>query len=251
MKNTILFLLFVLGIAIGYSQDEDRALLRGKVIYRNSNVHNENVININSEKGVVTNIDGEYTIPVKLGDELVFTALNYQIKRVVITQEILDSNRLVVEVTEKVTALEEVVVTPENQEAFVQLKNEEFKAYDYELDETSKVENIALSQTERGMHNGLNFVNIFKAIANGLKNENGETTVAKPLKVSDVLRQVYDDSFFVKDLELPQDKINEFLYYCDTRLPAQSLLKKNNEFELIDFLVNQSMEFRKELDEKK
>tara|TARA_R110000868_G_scaffold30589_5_gene112951 strand:- start:8158 stop:8913 length:756 start_codon:yes stop_codon:yes gene_type:complete len=251
MKNSILFLLFVFSITLGFSQDEDRTLLRGKVMYRNSNVQNENVINVNTEKGVITNNDGEYAIHVKVGDELVFTALNYQIKRVVITQEILDNNRLVVEVNEKVTELDEVVVTPENQDAFIKVKNEEFKEYHYELDETAAVENIALSETERGMQNGLNFVNIFKAIAKGLKGEHGETTEVKPLKVSDVLRQVYDDSFFVRDLELPQDKITEFLYYCDTRLPAQSLLKKTNEFELIDFLVNQSKDFRKELNEKK
>ena len=69
------------------------------------------------------------------------------------------------------------------------------------------------------------------------------------LLVSDVLRQVYDDEFFVVDLKLPQDKIDAFLLYCDTRMPAQSLLKKENEFQLIDSLVNLSKSFLKELDE--
>jgi len=252
MKKITLVLVALFSIAITYGQDDDRTLLRGKVMYRDSNVQNENVINVTTEKGVITNTNGEFAINVKLDDELVFTALNYQIKRVKITQAILDNNRLVVEVNEKVTELDEVVVGPENQEAFLKLKNEEFKEYHYELDETAKVENIALSQTERGMQNGLNFVNIFKAIAKGIKGDKGEgTETAKPLKVSDVLRQVYDDAFFVNDLQLPQDKITEFLYYCDTRLPTQSLLKKTNEFELIDFLVTQSKEFRKGLDEEK
>ena len=62
-----------------------------------------------------------------------------------------------------------------------------------------------------------------------------------------MLRQVYDDDFFVRDLQLPQDKIDAFLLYCDGNLPAQSLLRKDNEFQLIDFLVNQSKEFRKGL----
>tara|TARA_R110002051_G_scaffold15669_1_gene48488 strand:+ start:1661 stop:2416 length:756 start_codon:yes stop_codon:yes gene_type:complete len=251
MKKITLIFVALFSIALGYSQDDDRTLLRGKVMYRDSNVQNENVINITTEKGVITNTNGEFAINVKLDDELVFTALNYQIKRVKITQEILDNNRLVVEVNEKVTELDEVVVGSENQEAFLKLKNEEFKEYHYELDETAKVENIALSDAERGMQNGLNFKNIFKAIYNGIKGDGEEKEDVKPLKVSDVLRQVYDDEFFVKDLQLPQDKITEFLYFCDSRLPAQSLLKKTNEFELIDFLVNQSKEFRKGLDEEK
>lgn len=251
MKKIILLLVFIsAAFSQTYGQVEERTLLRGKVMYRNSNVQNENVINITTEKGVVTNKDGEFEIEVKEGDEVVFTAVNYQIKRVRITQAILDNNRLVVEVNEKVTELDEVVVTPENEAAFIKLKNEEFKKFEYGIDETSDVENIALSETERGMQNGLNFVNIFKAIYKGLKGEDGEKVAQKQLKVSDVLRQVYDDQFFVQDLSIPQDKINDFLFYCDSRLPEQSLLKKNNEFELIDFLVNESKEFRKQLDDK-
>ena len=250
-KITLILFLIVAAFTQTYAQVAERSLLRGKVMYRNSNVQNENVINITTEMGVITNSDGEFAINVKEGDELVFTALNYQIKRVRITQDILDNNRLVVEVNEKVTELDEVVVTPENEEAFIKVKNEEFKKYEYGIDETSKVENVALSQSERGMQNGINFINIFKAIYKGIKGEDGETVEAKEFKVSDVLRQVYDDEFFVKDLQLPQDKINEFLFYCDSRLPAQSLLKKTNEFELIDFLVTQSKEFRKNLDDKK
>lgn len=253
MKKIILLLLTICSVSFGFSQDDEdgRTLLRGKVLYRNNSVPSENVINVTSEKGVVTNENGDYAIYVKVGDELVFMALNYEMQRVFITQEMLDNNRLVVEVNEKVTELDEVVVGPENQEAFIKLKNEEFKEFTYDIDRTTEVENIALSQTERGLKNGLNIGNIIKAIANGLKGDNGEEVEQKKLKVSDVLRQVYDDSFFVKDLQLPQDKIQDFLYYCDTRLPEQSLLKKTNEFQLIDFLVTQSKEFRKELDENK
>tara|TARA_R110002051_G_scaffold241712_1_gene302103 strand:- start:71288 stop:72040 length:753 start_codon:yes stop_codon:yes gene_type:complete len=250
MKKYQIALFLILFVALGYSQDNGRMLLRGKVMYRSSNVQNENVINVTTEMGVITNANGEFAINVKVGDELVFTALNYEIKRVVITSEILENNRLVVEVTEKVTQLDEIVVGPENEDAFIKLKNEEFKQFDYGIDETTRVENIALSQTERGMQNGLNFVNIFKAIKKGLKNEDGESVATPKLKLSEVLRQVYDDEFFVKDLQLPQDKINEFLFYCDNNMSEQSLLKKTNEFQLIDFLVDQSKEFKKTLNEK-
>ena len=37
-----------------------------------------------------------------------------------------------------------------------------------------------------------------------------------------------------------KDKINEFLLFCDDNFPSKILLKKTNEFELIDFLVKQS-----------
>ena len=246
MTKKLLSLLFLLSVFSVTAQDGERRLLMGKVLYRNTSVSNENVINSTAERATITNDQGEFAINVKVGDELVFTAVNYQLKVVKITQEILDNNRLVVEVNEKVTELDEVIVTPEDQERFLKLKNEEFKEYEYEIDRSTEVENIALSRAERGMQDGINFANIFRAI---FKSTPDSEETGPKLLVSDVLRQVYDDDFFVKDLKLPQDKIDAFLLYCDTRMPAQSLLKKENEFQLIDSLVNLSKSFRKELNE--
>ncbi|MFT4832974.1 MAG: hypothetical protein ACI815_002637 [Psychroserpens sp.] len=245
MKNIVILSLLLLGFGVTNAQEDGRTLLRGKVLYRNSNVPNENVINTTSEFATITNDNGEFGIRVKVGDELVFTAVNYQMLPMKVTQEMIENNRLVVEVNEKVTELDEVVVSPENQEKFLQMQNEGLKKqYDYEIDRSTEVENIALSQQERGMQNGLNFVNIFKALT---KSNNKEETVERPaLKLSDVMRQVYDDRFFVEDLNLPQDQIDNFLIYCDDRIPAQSLLKKDNEFQLIDFFVTYSKLYLKE-----
>jgi len=246
MTKKLLFLVVVFTTVLGFSQDDDRRPLSGSVIYMNIGVPNENVINSTAERATITDDEGHFRINVKLGDQLVFTAINYNIKVVTITEEILAKNRLIVEVNEKVTELDEVVITPEQQERFLKVKNEEFKQYEYEIDRSTEVENISLSESERGMQDGLNFVNIFRAI---FKSQDENTEATPRLKVSDVLRQVYDDSFFVVDLQIPQDKIDEFLIYCDTRMPAQYLLKKENEFQLIDALVNNSKSFLKGLNE--
>jgi len=211
-----------------------------------SNVANENVINSTSGDATITDDNGEFIIAVQEGDQLVFTAVNYQLEIVKITPEILVNNRLVVEVNEKVRELDEVVVTPDNQERFLQVQNEEFKEFTYDIDRGTEVENVAESRTVRGMQDGLNFVNIFKAL---FKSQNAAGQERPPLKVSEVLRHVYDDEFFVADLRLPQDKIDAFLLYCDDKIPSQTLLRKENEFQLIDFLVTQSKEYLATLEE--
>ena len=237
LKKALLFVFSILFIATCFSQEDARKILRGKVLYRNSNVPNENVINTTSERATITNDNGEFAIRVKLDDELVFTSVNYQIEIVKITQEILDRNRLVVEVNEKVTELDEVVISPENQRRFLELQNEEFKQFDYETDQSTEVVNIADDPKLTNLQDGLNFVNIFKALFLSRQKDDQERS---PLKLSDVLRQVYEDEFFVTDLNLPADKIDDFLLFCDTQMPPQSLMKKDNEFQLIDFLVSQS-----------
>jgi hypothetical protein len=243
MKKIYTFLLLLLTTCTMLAQEDGRVLLRGTVLYRSSNVPNENVVNITTEKATVTNENGEFEIFVKEGDELVFSAVNYRIEAVIIDKEILKNRRLVVEVTEKVTELAEVVVSPENEEAFLKLKEEEFKEVNYEQDASTEVTNAALPQSVTGMQYGLNFVNIFKAIFKS--NKEKDIPSERQIKVSEVLRQVYEDDFFVKDLKVPSDRIEAFLSYLDTQMPASSLLKKDNEFELIEFLVNQSKEFLK------
>ena len=246
MKKKLVIFLFLITVTNIFPQTGDRTLLRGKVMYKNTNVVNENVINITSEKATITNDEGEFEIYVKPGDELAFSAINYKLKTVKITEEIVQNNRLVVEVNEKITELDEVIVTSENEEKFMELKQEEFKKIDYDRDASTPVENYALSQSERGMKNGLNLINIFKALFKS--NKKKEVPFKNKIKVSQVLRQVYEDEFFVVDLKIPRDKINDFLYYCDEKISAQSLLRKENEFQLIDFLVSQSKAYRKKLD---
>lgn len=235
----------LIGVTSLFAQTDGRNLLRGAVLYRDVPVPNENVINITSENAVISNANGEFTIPVKVGDELAFTAVNFQLMVVKITEEILEKERLVVEVNEKVTELDEVTVSPENKEKFLEMQNERFKEVEYETDRSTEVDNIALSRQERGLQNGINFVNIFKALAKA--GEKDSEQERPRLKMSEVLRQVYDDEFFVVDLKLPQDKINDFLFYVDETQPEYSLLLKDNEFELLDFLVNKSKAYRKQM----
>jgi len=45
---------------------------KGKVMYRDSNVINENVLNVTAELATITNEDGQFEIMVALGDELIF-----------------------------------------------------------------------------------------------------------------------------------------------------------------------------------
>ena len=186
MRSKLPVLICLLSILSSAAQQEERTLLRAQVLYRNTNVPNENVINTTSEMATITNEKGEFAIRVKLDDELVFTAINYQLKVIKITAEILRKNRLVVEVNEKVTELDEVTVSPENKAKFLELKNEEFKEYQYETDQTTEVVNVAMDDPgSRGLRDGLNFVNIFKAL---FRSDKGNEASREPLMVSDVLR---------------------------------------------------------------
>ena len=242
-KNILILCLFLIGIPTLLLAQE-RVLLRGKVLYNDLNVSDLNVINATANKATITNSEGEFEILVQLHDRIAFSGINYQLRTVEITEEILRKNRLIVEVKEKITELDEVVVSSDS-EKFLELKNEEFKKELYASDYSTKIENKALSNSELGMQYGLNITNIAKALAKALgkKDQEQEIPFNQRIKLSEVLRDVYDDYFFTEGLKIPQDKIDAYLFYCDEKLPSQDLLKKNNEFFLIEFLVKQSEQF--------
>jgi len=244
MKYFLNFILFFFIYNFSFSQSNYRTWIRGKVLYRDSNVISANVINNTSQEATITNKDGEFEIKVKLNDRLLFSSVQYQIRSLVINKDILQKSRIVIDVNEKVTQLDEVVVGPENTEKFLDLKEEEFKKIDYSFDKSTKIENQIL-QSGR-FNNGINFINLYKAIAKSSSNEDKDL-IKLSYKPSNLLREVYDDSFFILNLGIPKENISEFLFFCDEKFPSKFLFKKSNEFQLIDFLVKQSERFRKTL----
>ena len=243
MKNTLFFV--VLWISLSAFSQTKLVRLKGQVLYRNSFVSDEAVVNSTRELSTITDENGAFSIEVAVGDELVFTAVNYQLEVIKITEDILKNGRLVVEVTEKVRQLDEVVLTPDNQEAFIEFKNEEFKGFEYEVDRASAVDNIALSPAVRGMRDGINVVSVFKLLKSLLASNDQQDTPS--LKLSEALEKVYDDRFFIEDLRLQRAQIPDFLAYCDERVPAVQLLRKENEFELLEFLVITAEAFKEEM----
>ncbi len=132
-----------------------RQLLRGKLLYRNNNVIAANVVNNTAQTNTITNGEGEFEINAKEGDEIIFSSVQYRIKSVVVTSENINKNRLVVEVNDRLTFLDEIVVGPENTQKFLDLKKEEFKRVDYTQDKSTKIDNTILRQGNWSMESTL------------------------------------------------------------------------------------------------
>ena len=219
---------------------QDRISIKGRLIYRNINVVAANVVNITAQINTITDGEGAFEIPVKTGDEVVFSSVQYMIRTVEITPEIIRKNRLIITVNEKINALEEVVITPDDAEKFLDLKEEEFKGFDYERDKSTRLENTIVRQGQ--LNNGLNLINVAKLIAKIISDKTEEEK--RILKPSEVLSYVFDTSFFKSDLELRDDQIVGFLEYIDYNLPSQKLLNQSQHFQLIDYLIMQSKKYR-------
>ncbi len=224
---------------------QERRPIKGQLLYKNTKVVAANVVNNTAQTNTITDSDGAFEIDVLLGDEIIFSSVQYRIRSVKITEEILSKNRLVVSVNENINELKEVVVTTDDVEKFLDLKEEEFKGFDYEKDKSSQLVNRAFN--DRQLSDGIDFVNIAKLLARAFGNKSSDEQMQ--MKPSEVLPLVFEDSFFEVDLGLDKSDIITFLEFIDNRMKTRELLKKDKEFQLIDFLINESKEFKNDLKE--
>jgi hypothetical protein len=77
-------------------------------------------------------------------------------------------------------------VTPDNAEKFLDLREEEFKGYDYNRDKSTALENTIVKQGQ--LKNGLNIINIAKLIARAVSNKSEKEK--QKIKPSEILTYV-------------------------------------------------------------
>ena len=236
MRIKILFLF----LSLQFAYNQDRELIQGKVIYRNINVVAANVINNTSQNTTITDDLGEFQIYAREGDEIIFSSVQYIIRTVRITDEIIKNKRLTIQINERIRELDEVVITPDNTEKFLDLKEEEFKGFDYIADKSTRVQNN-LTET-RQLKNGVDFVNIFKLLKTIIDSKSEEEK--ESLLASEVIPYLLEDDFFTESLLLASSQIVDFLIYIDSRPNSVDILLEKNEFLLIDFLLNESIRYK-------
>lgn len=232
MFKKILF--FILVIQFSYSQN--RELIQGKVIYRNIDVPAANVINNTAQSSTITNDQGEFEIYAKEGDEIIFSSVQYIIRTVRVNKEILENKRIIVQINQRVRELDEIVVTPEDTQKFLDLKEEQFKGFDYIADKSTKIQNVLTDN--RQVVNGLNFVNIFKLLSSIVDAKSDEEKLN--IIPSEVLPYVLEENFFSGVLELESFEINDFLSKLDSDTEMKNLILEKNQFLIIDYLLNKA-----------
>jgi hypothetical protein len=159
-------------------------------------------------------------------------------------------------VSEAVTTLPEVVVSPYDLSGNVRVDVEIIPVVDTELPTKSAAEINPYEYTFRpdslvsppnaamrsGMiYSGMNFANIFRNI---FTSRNVMTTVGGEEDIDDQVLQLHEDEFFKEQLNIPQENIHEFIYFAEDNGLTPQMLKPENEMQLIEFLVAQSQKYK-------
>jgi hypothetical protein len=91
------------------------------------------------------------------------------------------------------------------------------------------------------IYSGMNFANIFRNI---FTSRDVMTTVGEEEELEDQVLLLYEDDFFMEQLNISEDNIREFIYFAEDNGLTSDMLEPDNEMLLVEFLVAQSQKYK-------
>lgn len=241
------------------AQIDNRVFIAGEVIVPiDGEISQIEIINQNSKEGTVTNQYGQFGISVREGDRLRFEAIQYQNFTVIIDENIVKNKKMTIRINDEINTLDEVIVKPYDLEGNIEVDAKKVKTEFYTAPEAETVLNeyegdqpYVRSQTitenytteQRFIKNGLNIANIFREI---LSSKEVAEYKKLPRDVDVMVRKIYKDSFFKEHLNIEKENINQFIFFVEDNGLTKEMLRKDNELDLVSFLIEKSKEFKAE-----
>jgi hypothetical protein len=216
IKNTLQFIILLL-VQVAFGQTNNTKELRGKITADSVAVDRINIVNITTEKATVSDAKGFFTIPVKEGDVLVFTAVNLEGLRRKITKEDLLEEVLSVIMLPKSIILNEVIVNESS------ITAESLRIIPYGQKKYTPSERKLYTATSGGGIDGLlNTISGRKAM---LKKE---IIVEKKEQLLARIDVLFEDKYYTETLRIPLDYIKGFQYYCVEDVAFANALRAKN-----------------------
>lgn len=247
-KLTCLFLLVFFAMK-GFSQ-EKYALISGKIISSNNAVGNIHIVNQNTKLGTVSNDKGEFEMMVSLNDILLFSSIEYERKEVSITGNFLKYKKIVVELMPSVNELNEVFI-----EGLTGNLNYDIKKVP--LDTLPKHSFfIKPGDLKKALPPDLHgskkapYVGFFPSIPGSVSLPDAGYEAEQRLKREIVRKKQFPSKiikqfglpYFTDKLQIPEDRIDHFLAYCENRNIINEFYK-NNLLEVIQILREESKSY--------
>ncbi len=236
--------------------------IKGKITHNTADVTGVHVQNTSLQKTTITNAKGYFEISAKVNDTLVFTAVQFKPKQLVVTAELLTSKLVLIPMDEVLNALDEVVLTPYNLSGELATDLASLKTEQVINAVTVGLPNAGVKpilQSERMLHDadhgkfvyyyGIGFtINVNKI----LTRLSGKTKMLKERVERDKayieLQEIigfYSDTLFVHQLKIPKTNIEDFMSFCAVDPSYEKLVGSNDKIKLWTFIRQKSVIYRK------
>jgi hypothetical protein len=200
-----------------WSQDQDRAVINGKVSSNTSDLEGVYVINAQTEVMTTTNESGAFSIAAKPGETLVFSSIQFKENRVLLTPENFTDINFTVRLSMIMHQLQEVVIRnynninatslgiiPNGQKSYTEAERKLHTA-------TALNPEASLGGMAGGSISADPLLNFFSGRTAMLKKE---VAVEKKEAFMKALERMFSIDHFVNRLQIPLEYVKGFEYYA-------------------------------------
>ena len=270
IRSTLFIFLFV--TTLFYSQ-EQRVTISGRLISDAQSKENIHILNKNSNKGTISNKNGDFTISVKANDTLIITGIQFFKKEIRITKDIIENKTVSIIIFQKINELDEVelkanklsghlTTDAKNVKDSISKVNPmalDFSMIDfsqpviYETDRTKPLDPTNL--TNPNIPVGGNVLGLLSFVLDPIigeiskigqrKREHEKYLFEKKIKETpNIMVNELGERFFIETLNIQRDNIDSFIEHCKSK-GILDLYIKGRKIEAIDILIIESKNYKK------
>jgi hypothetical protein len=249
-KLLFLILLFITYISFGQTK---RVTIHGTILSDSISLENIHVINKNSQKGTITNKYGEFKIPAKENDTLIFSAIQFEYKEHIVSTKELNLKKIVLKLAPKINSLEEVIVNNHDLSGFLKndLENTKLKN---QVDEYS----LNLPNVGKAPVTEVDFINrkinyyskggSLDKLYGWVSGKKKELKKLRSLEADSLIllkiRELVTDKYLTETLNIKKEDIHAFIEYCKSK-EIIKLFQQNRKNEVIDIITEESKTFKR------
>ncbi|MCF6167258.1 carboxypeptidase-like regulatory domain-containing protein [Lutibacter sp.] len=229
LKLTTLFL--AVFSAINCFAQEKLISISGEIISTHKVVSNINILNLNTKLGAVSNNFGKFELKVAINDTVLFSSIQYQTLKILITKNIVKTKKLKVYLSPLINILNEVFLERLTGNLDIDIKSvpkDTLPKHNFvlKLSDLSKklgpdihgflkapnAQNLTDPIKMRGGGGGATLPDFRIIKKRKLKRE-----LSKKKEFPSKIKKELGLDFFTKNLKIPKEKINNFIDYCEYR----------------------------------
>lgn len=212
------------------------------------------ISNLKTKEKFISNEKGEFRIYVSLNDELKFEKIGYEDHYIRISNKDLANRFLQISMAEEVIELSEVRINTldKNLGKNLKIKEDKVETMYKNLGINPSLRNVEIDRnvTSTINNNGITDPALWIAMITGKRKKDiKQMKYFKKADVIDDLREYFGDEVFVNDLELPKDKITEFITFCYDQTKIGQFYKEKKFDEILWIFYNNVQNYKEKLKE--
>lgn len=248
---TILILALLLSFG-SFGQEE--ITLRGQILNDTISKSALTVVNLTKQKGTITNRDGVFEILASVNDTINVSAVQYESRQFVVNQTMFNRKKISLYLIPKVTALEEVNISNIDLTGNI-LRDVGSTTFEKKVTpkELGIPENTAPERTveERRYYTavtsgaGIPLDGLINSLTGRLKMLKKHIEVSRFAKKIQDTRVQYSDTIYMNKLKIPEELIEDFVYYTFEDEAATQLVDNGDALGLLDLMIEKAAVYRK------